>query len=119
MSAGCPDLALEEGSCQQVPGSGISGVVQGALVTLGSADFVRSQLRSSEQGAADRFMEASTSQTSDSMQVRLSQRPKTNREPRAVMLVRQMPNSYANLDLLNRNFLTKKYSFRTAYVEQL
>jgi hypothetical protein len=67
--AGHHDLALEEGSCRQVPGSGISGVVQGSRVAVGSADFVCSQLGAGEQGAADRFMEASTSQTSDSMQV--------------------------------------------------
>jgi len=67
--AGHPDIALEPGSCRQVPGSGISGVVQGAHVVVGSTDFVCSQLGGGEQGAADRFMEASTSQTSDSMQV--------------------------------------------------
>ena len=62
-------MAAEEGSCRQVPGSGISGVVERAHVAVGSTEFVRSQLGSGEQRAADRFMEASTSQTSDSMQV--------------------------------------------------
>ncbi len=60
---------MEEGSCQQLPGYGISGRVHGSSVSVGSQEYVCGSLNSSEQAAADRFMEASTSQTAGNMQV--------------------------------------------------
>lgn len=68
--AGCKDLHMEEGSCQQLPGYGISGKVDGASVSLGNQEYVYGTLDSREQAAADRFMEASTSQAAGSMQVK-------------------------------------------------
>ena len=59
---------MDEGSCKQKPGCGISGQVLGTPVSVGSQEYVRDQLNPSEQSAADRFAEASTSQTSGSMQ---------------------------------------------------
>ena len=60
---------MEEGSCQQLPGSGISGTIQGRSVSVGSQEYVCGGLERREKAAAGRFMEASTSQTAGSMQV--------------------------------------------------
>ena len=68
--AGCRELEVDEGTSRQVPGCGISGSVQGVSVSVGSQNYVTSQLDWREQQAANRFLEASTSQTAGNMQVK-------------------------------------------------
>lgn len=67
--AGYQQLTVEEGSCIQTPGAGISGRVQGVPVMVGSQEFVYDQLDYRERAAAARFLEASTSQSEGEMQV--------------------------------------------------
>ena len=67
---------MEEGSCRQVPGCGISGRVGGADVSVGSQKYVTEGLDYREIAAADRFLEASTSQPAGNMQVSFSLQPR-------------------------------------------
>lgn len=67
---GCEQLAAEEGTCLQIPGSGISGQVGGQHVAVGTKDWVAENLAAEEQRAASAQMEASTSQSEECMQVR-------------------------------------------------
>lgn len=70
---GCQELVIDEGSCKQKPGCGVSGQIQGQPVSIGSQEYVREQLHPGEHSAADRFLEASTSATSGNMQANAPQ----------------------------------------------
>lgn len=72
---GIKQVQLKEGSCVQVPGSGISGIIEGANVRIGTKAFVQAESSVEEKperkfDRLDRTSEASSSQTSDQTQAR-------------------------------------------------